>query len=80
LAALLTVLKTQRTHAAAFNSAPLNKWESAVHVMEDVVRLEVETTKNIHELVDLALQEKDHATFGMLFERTYRSSMISLLD
>lgn len=36
-----------------------------MHVVEDVVRIETETTEQIHTLVDLALEEKDHATFGM---------------
>ena len=46
--------------------APKAKWESAGKVFEEVYAHEQKVTGMIHALVDLAIKEKDHATFEML--------------
>lgn len=46
--------------------APKNKWASAGKVFEDTYAHEQKVTGMINALVDLAMKEKDHATFEML--------------
>ena len=46
--------------------APRAKWSSAGKVFEEVYAHEQKVTAMIHGLVDLAVKEKDHATFEML--------------
>jgi ferritin len=46
--------------------APKAKWASAAKVFEDVYAHEQKVTGMINALVDLAVKEKDHATFEML--------------
>jgi ferritin len=46
--------------------APKNKWASAGKVFEDTYSHEQKVTAMINGLVDLAISEKDHATFEML--------------
>jgi ferritin len=46
--------------------APKSKWASAGKVFEDTYAHEQKVTGMINSLVDLAVQEKDHATFDML--------------
>jgi len=46
--------------------APKAKWASAGQVFEEVYAHEQKVTGMIHALVDLAIKEKDHATFEML--------------
>ena len=46
--------------------APKAKWASAGKVFEEVYAHEQKVTGMIHALVDLAIKEKDHATFEML--------------
>ncbi|HSA37662.1 MAG TPA: ferritin [Methanoregula sp.] len=46
--------------------APKNKWASAGKVFEDSYAHEQKVTAMINGLVDLAIKEKDHATFEML--------------
>jgi len=46
--------------------APKAKWTSAGKVFEEVYAHEQKVTGMIHNLVDLAIREKDHATFEML--------------
>ncbi|HII99580.1 MAG TPA: ferritin [Methanoregula sp.] len=46
--------------------APKAKWTSAGKVFEEVVSHEQKVTGMIHALVDLAIREKDHASFEML--------------
>jgi len=46
--------------------APKNKWESAGKVFEESYAHEQKVTGMINALVDLAIKEKDHATFEML--------------
>lgn len=46
--------------------APPAQWPSALKVFEDVYAHEQKVTGLINALVDLALAEKDHATFNML--------------
>jgi ferritin len=46
--------------------APRAKWTSAGKVFEEVVSHEQKVTGMIHALVDLAIREKDHASFEML--------------
>jgi ferritin len=46
--------------------APKNKWESAGKVFEESYAHEQKVTGMIDALVDLAIKEKDHATFEML--------------
>ncbi|MET1124979.1 MAG: ferritin [Archaeoglobaceae archaeon] len=45
---------------------PPHDWESPLAAFEHVYRHEVNVTKSIHELVDLAVEEKDYATYNML--------------
>jgi ferritin len=46
--------------------APKAKWASAGKVFEEVYAHEQKVTAMIHGLVDLAIKEKDHASFEML--------------
>jgi ferritin len=46
--------------------APKAKWASSGKVFEEVYAHEQKVTGMIHALVDLAIKEKDHATFEML--------------
>jgi len=46
--------------------APKAKWVSAGKVFEEVCAHEQKVTGMINDLVDLAIREKDHATFEML--------------
>jgi len=46
--------------------APHNAWESLLDVFESALKHEKEMTRQINALVDLSLQEKDHATNSML--------------
>lgn len=46
--------------------APKAKWASAGKVFEEVYAHEQKVTGMIHGLVDLAIKEKDHASFEML--------------
>ena len=46
--------------------APKTKWSSAGKVFDEVYAHEQKVTAMIHGLVDLAIKEKDHATFEML--------------
>src|SRR4030043_1702268 len=46
--------------------APKAKWSSAGKVFEEVYSHEQKVTAMIHDLVDLATKEKDHASFEML--------------
>jgi ferritin len=46
--------------------APKAKWSSAGKVFEEVYAHEQKVTGMIHGLVDLAIKEKDHASFEML--------------
>lgn len=46
--------------------APKAKWASAGKVFEEVYAHEQKVTGMINNLVDLAIKEKDHATFEML--------------
>lgn len=46
--------------------APKAKWASAGKVFEEVYSHEQKVTGMINNLVDLAIKEKDHATFEML--------------
>jgi len=46
--------------------APKAKWASAGKVFEEVYAHEQKVTGMIHALVDLAIKEKDHATFEMI--------------
>jgi len=46
--------------------APKAKWDSAGKVFEEVYAHEQKVTGMIHALVELAVKEKDHATFEML--------------
>ncbi len=46
--------------------APKAKWTSCGKVFEEVYVHEQKVTGMIHALVDLAIKEKDHATFEML--------------
>ncbi len=45
---------------------PQIEWNSPLDVFEAVYAHELKVTAMINELVDLALQEKDHATYNML--------------
>lgn len=45
---------------------PPNEWSSPLAVFDDVYRHEQKVTAMIHSLVDLAIEEKDHATSSML--------------
>lgn len=46
--------------------APKTKWESAGKIFEESYAHEQKVTGMIHALVDLAIKEKDHASFEML--------------
>ena len=46
--------------------APKAKWASCGKVFDEVYAHEQKVTGMIHALVDLAVKEKDHATFEML--------------
>ncbi len=46
--------------------APKGKWNSAGNVFEEVYSHEQKVTAMIHNLVELATKEKDHASFEML--------------
>ena len=46
--------------------APKAKWSSAGKVFDEVYAHEQKVTAMIHGLVDLAIKEKDHASFEML--------------
>jgi ferritin len=50
----------------AMIEAPKAKWSSGGKVFDEVFAHEQKVTGLIHALVDLALKEKDHATFEML--------------
>jgi len=45
---------------------PPHEWESPLAAFEHVYEHEVNVTKMIHELVELAMREKDYATYNML--------------
>jgi ferritin len=45
---------------------PEENWDSALAVFEAALEHEKYITKSIHELVDIANEEKDHATFNFL--------------
>lgn len=45
---------------------PQTEWESPLEVFEQVYQHEQEVTSLIHQLVDLAIEVKDHATFNFL--------------
>jgi ferritin len=45
---------------------PPHTWESALDVIESGLKHEQEVTRRINELVDLAIQHKDHATQAFL--------------
>jgi ferritin len=46
--------------------APTSKWSSPLKVFEATYAHEQKVTGLIHDLVDLAVKEKDHATHGFL--------------
>ncbi len=45
---------------------PPSEWESPLAAFEHVYEHEVNVTKRIHELVEMAMQEKDFATYNFL--------------
>lgn len=45
---------------------PKSKWDSAAEAFTNALEHEKFITKSIHELVDLAIEEKDHATNAFL--------------
>lgn len=45
---------------------PPSEWESPLAAFEHTYEHEVNVTKRIHELVELAMSEKDYATYNML--------------
>ena len=45
---------------------PPSEWDSTLAAFEHTYEHEVNVTKRIHELVELAMQEKDYATYNML--------------
>ena len=47
-------------------NTPKNKWKDIVDVYTDVLAHEEKITSFINNLVDIAIQEKDHATVNML--------------
>ncbi|HOX28972.1 MAG TPA: ferritin, partial [bacterium] len=47
-------------------AGPPTEWKSPVDVFEDTYKHEVKVTGLIHDLVDLAIKEKDHATNAFL--------------
>ena len=54
-----------RVKLMAIEQPPI-EWESPLHAFESAYNHEVKVTAMINELVDLALKEKDHATYNML--------------
>lgn len=60
------ILARGGTIALGAIEAPKAKWTSAGNVFEEVVSHEQKVTGMIHALVDLAIKEKDHASFEML--------------
>lgn len=42
------------------------EWDNAIHVFEETLKHERVVTSLIHKLVDIATEEKDHATFNFL--------------
>lgn len=46
--------------------APKAEWDNIVNVFEEVLAHEEKITSMINDLVDVAIQEKDHATANML--------------
>jgi len=55
---------TERGGSVVFETLkkPRNKWESPTEVFKDALEHEQIVTSKIHEIVDLALKEKDHTT------------------
>jgi len=47
-------------------SAPPTTWKNPVHVFEETLKHEQKVTSLINDLVNLSIQEKDHATTTML--------------
>lgn len=45
---------------------PPSEWDSPLAAFEHVYEHEVNVTKRIHELVEMAMQEKDFATYNFL--------------
>ena len=45
---------------------PPTEWNSPLHVFEETYKHEINVTNMINELVNLAVEEKDHATYNML--------------
>lgn len=45
---------------------PVNNWTNIIDVFSEVVKHESKVTSMINELVNIALEEKDHATVAML--------------
>jgi len=46
--------------------APPSEWRSPLHVFEATCEHEAKVTEMINDLVNLAIEEKDHATYNML--------------
>jgi|Deesub1362B_J571_1020462.scaffolds.fasta_scaffold00429_6 ferritin len=46
--------------------APPSEWKSPLHVFETTCEHEAKVTEMINDLVNLAIEEKDHATYNML--------------
>ncbi len=47
-------------------SAPQNDFESLLHVFEETIKHEEEITSKLYKLMDIALQENEHATKSFL--------------
>ena len=47
-------------------AAPQTEWGGFLEVFQHVYKHELEVTRSIHNLADLAIQEKDHATYAFL--------------
>ncbi len=45
---------------------PQKDWNSVIDVFKDILAKEKETTENIYKLYEIALEEKDYTTQGML--------------
>jgi ferritin len=45
---------------------PKSEWKDIIDVFQDVVKHEVSVTNSINDLVDVAMDERDHATVNML--------------
>ncbi len=45
---------------------PPNEWDSPLHAFEATYEHEQKVTKMINDLVNMAMEEKDHATYNML--------------